>query len=204
MRKLWETLKTMSFKEAVDYIWEYYKLHIIGIIAAVVFLVSLLTTIFGKEEDTYELMIVSDIPYDVIEPFEQQINEQYFNDFRVAINNITSGGGSISELSYADVQKFWATIGASMADIIITNETIAQELVEQEGLLKIEEAIDLERLSDKNVQQYHLDMNDVYGIDTNQLAVFADYEVFQDKVVIIPINSENHAYTTEFLETLLQ
>lgn len=204
MKKLWETLKTMSFKEAIDYIWEYYKVHIIGIVLGVAFLVSILSTVFGEKEDTYEVMVVSEIPFDITEQFTNEVNEKYFDDFLVAINNITSGGGSIADLSYADVQKFWASIGANMVDIIVTNETIAAQMVEQEGILEINEVVDLSLLEENGVELYEFGTDSVYGIDTNQLDVFNDIDLFQDRVIIIPINSENHDKTKIFLETLLQ
>ncbi|QGH34003.1 hypothetical protein GI584_08190 [Gracilibacillus salitolerans] len=204
MKKLWETLKTMSFKEAVDYIWEYYKIHIIGIVLGVAFLVSILSTVFKEKEETYEVMVVSEIPYEITEQFSNEVNENYFEEFQVAVNNITSGGGSISDLSYADIQKFWANIGANMVDVIVTNEAIAEQMVEQEGILQIEEAVDMSLLEESEVELYDFGTDSVYGIDTNQLDVFDDIELFQDKVIIIPINSENHDKTTQFLETLLQ
>ncbi|MGN8647412.1 hypothetical protein ACTNEO_16145 [Gracilibacillus sp. HCP3S3_G5_1] len=204
MKKLWETLKTMSFKEAIDYIWEYYKVHIIGIVLGVAFLVSILSTVFGEKEDTYEVMVVSEIPFDITEQFTNEVNEKYFDDFLVAINNITSGGGSIADLSYADVQKFWASIGANMVDIIVTNETIAAQMVEQEGILEINEVVELSLLEENGVELYEFGTESVYGIDTNQLDVFNDIDLFQDRVIIIPINSENHDKTKIFLETLLQ
>ncbi|WP_163578952.1 hypothetical protein [Gracilibacillus saliphilus] len=204
MKKLWETLKTMSFKEAVDYIWEYYKIHIIGIVLGVAFLVSILSTIFGEKEETYEVMVVSQIPYDITEQFSNQVNEKYFDEFQVAVNNITSGGESIADLSYADIQKFWANIGANMVDIIVTNETIAEQMVEQEGILEVDEVVDESLLEQNGVELYQFGTESIYGIDTNQLDVFDDIEPFQDKVLIIPINSENHDKTTQFLETLLE
>ncbi|MFD2656969.1 hypothetical protein [Gracilibacillus thailandensis] len=204
MKKLWETLKTMSFKEAVDYIWEYYKIHIIGIVLGVAFLVSILSTIFGEKEETYEVMVVSQIPYDITEQFSNQVNEKYFDEFQVTVNNITSGGESIADLSYADIQKFWANIGANMVDIIVTNETIAEQMVEQEGILEVDEVVDESLLEQNGVELYQFGTESVYGIDTNQLDVFDDIEPFQDKVLIIPINSENHDKTTQFLETLLE
>ncbi|MGP4041421.1 hypothetical protein ACTWP4_16180 [Gracilibacillus sp. D59] len=203
MKKLWETLKTMSFKEAVDYIWEYYKLHIIGIVLGVTFLVSILTTIFEDKPETYEVMVVSQIPYEVTEQFSNQVNEKYFDDFQVSVNNLMSGGDSIKDLSYADVQKLWANIGANMVDIIVTDKTFAKQLVEREGILKIEEAIDLSLLEKKGVELYKFGTKAAYGIDTNQLDVFDDIELFQDRVLIIPINSKNQDKTTQFLETLL-
>ena len=194
----------MSFKEAVDYIWEYYKIHIIGIVLGVAFLVSILSTIFGEKEETYEVMVVSQIPYDITEQFSNQVNEKYFDEFQVAVNNITSGGESIADLSYADIQKFWANIGANMVDIIVTNETIAEQMVEQEGILEVDEVVDESLLEQNGVELYQFGTESIYGIDTNQLDVFDDIEPFQDKVLIIPINSENHDKTTQFLETLLE
>ncbi|SFL51464.1 hypothetical protein SAMN04487943_1026 [Gracilibacillus orientalis] len=204
MKKLWETLKTMSFKEAVDYIWEYYKLHIIGTVLGVAFLISILSTVFKDKEESYEVMVVSEIPYEITEQFSNQMNEKYFDDFKVTVNNITSGGGSISDMSYADIQKFWANIGANMVDIIVTNEAIAEQMVEQEGILQVEEVVDMSLIEENGVEIYDFGTENSYGMDSNQLDVFDDVELFQDKVLIVPVNSENHERTTQFLETLIE
>ncbi|GAE92009.1 hypothetical protein JCM21714_985 [Gracilibacillus boraciitolerans JCM 21714] len=204
MKQLWATLKTMSFKEAADYIWEYYKLHIIGTILGVAFLVSILTTAFSEKEELYELMVVTEIPYDVTEEFSNQLNEQYFSDFRVATDNIISNGGTLSEQSYEQVQKLVARIATGMIDAMVTDKVFAQELMEQEGLLEFNKVIDVSLLEEHGVELYQFGSENVYGISTNQLDVFNDNEAFQDRILIIPASSKNLDKTTIFLEALLE
>ncbi|SHM98090.1 hypothetical protein [Gracilibacillus kekensis] len=204
MKKLWATLKTMSFKEAVDYIWEYYKLHIFGIVFGVFILVSILTTIFEEKEELYQLMVVSEISYDVTEEFSNQINDKYFDDFQVATDNIISDGGSLSEQSYEQVQKLVARIATGMIDIMVTEEEFAAEMLGQEGLLDFNQVIDVSLLEEHNVELYKFDTEKVYGISTNQFDVFNDMEAFEDRILIIPASSENLDKTTQFLEELLE
>ncbi|WP_058306642.1 hypothetical protein [Gracilibacillus massiliensis] len=204
MKKLWATLKTMSFKEAVDYIWEYYKLHIFAIVFGVFILVSILTTVFEEKEELYQLMVVSEISYEQTDEFSTQINEQYFEDFQVATDNIISDGGSLSEQSYEQVQKLVARIATGMIDIMVTEEEFAAEMLEQEGLLDFSEVIDVSLLEEHDVELYKFDSEKVYGISTNQFDVFNDIEAFQDRILIIPASSKNLDKTTQFLEKLLE
>ncbi|UOQ85136.1 hypothetical protein [Gracilibacillus salinarum] len=204
MKKLWETLRTMSFKEAVDYIWEYYKIHIFGIVLGIAFLVSILTTIFQEEEETYELMVLSQIPYDVTDQFSQDLNEKYFDGFNIVSDNILSNGGSLSEQSPEQVQKLMARIATGMVDIMVTDETMAQEMADQDGLVNFEEVADMEALEAQGVEFYQFGKGEVLGIGTNQFDVFNDNEAFQDRILIIPASTEKKERTKQILETLLE
>src|SRR5699024_10034085 len=97
MKKLWATLKTMSFTEAADYIWEYYKIHILGIVLGGFFIGSIISTVLKEDPETYEVMVISEIPYDVIDDFSADINEQYFEEYEIMTDNIVSSGGGLGQ-----------------------------------------------------------------------------------------------------------
>jgi len=204
MKKLWATLKTMSFTEAADYIWEYYKIHILGIVLGGFFIGSIISTVLKEDPETYEVMVISEIPYDVIDDFSADINEQYFEEYEIMTDNIVSSGGGLGQQSPEQVQKFFARVAAGMIDVIVTDKVLAEELHSQEGLTKIEEMVDLSLLEDAGVETYQFGTEDVYAIDTNQLDVFNDNEFFQDRYLIFPLSSEKKDRTTSFLETLLE
>lgn len=203
MKKLWATLKTMSFKEAVDYIWEYYKLHIFGIIFGGFFVISILTTVFGEEEPTYDIMTISNISYEDVSNLSEQLNQQGFEEYRVTVDTLGPGGDSLADHSPEQVQKFFARVAAGSLDIIVTNEGIAQQLYEQEGLTDLGEVLDLDKLANAGVELYQFGSENVYAIDTSQFAVFRDYERLQGKYMLIPLSAENKEKSKVFLETLL-
>ncbi|MFC4401810.1 hypothetical protein [Gracilibacillus xinjiangensis] len=204
MKKLWETLKTMSFKEAVDYIWEYYKLHIIGIIAGLFIIISIVSSIIKGDEALYNAMVVSSIPYEEVGSFGEQMNEKHFNDFRFAVDNITHNGGELSEQSYEQVQKLIVRIAAGEVDLIITDDTFAKELIDQEGLKPIDQIIELEMLEQKGIELLDFGTGTIYGIKSTQLDVFNDRDMFEDRILIIPATSEKDEVSKEVIETLIK
>ncbi|KAB8125867.1 hypothetical protein F9U64_21465 [Gracilibacillus oryzae] len=204
MKKLWETLKTMTFKEAVDYIWEYYKLHIIGIIAGLFIIISILINVFTEDEVAYNAMVVSAIPYEEVGAFSDQMNEEHFEDFRFAVDNITHDGGKLAEQSIEQAQKFTVRIATGEVDLIITDETLARELIDQEGLKPIEQIIDVELLEQEGVELLDFGTGTVYGMRTNNLDVFQDREMFQDRILIIPSTSEKDELSKQVIETLIK
>ncbi|GAB2553776.1 hypothetical protein [Gracilibacillus alcaliphilus] len=202
MKKLVETLKTMTFKEAVDYIWEYYKLHIIGTILGVAFLWSILATVLGEKEETYQMTVVGQVSYDTAEAFSEDLNERYFDDFRVLVDNMISGDGTLADMNYAEVQKFWANMGANMVDVIVAAEPLVEQLHEQEGLMPVEEYVDLSTL-EEGAALFPEDSDQVYGISVSDIPMFEDYPEFHSLILVFPINSENHQHTPEVMEALL-
>ncbi|WP_054787106.1 MULTISPECIES: hypothetical protein [Gracilibacillus] len=201
--KLWETLKTMSFKEAVDYIWEYYKIHIIGIIAGLFILGSIISSVLKEDEVLYNMMVVAPIPYDEVNVFSDQINEAHYEDFEVAVDNIIYDGGDLSNQSYDQVQKLIAKIAAGMVDVMVTDESFALDLVEQEGLTPIEDLFDVEKLKQHGVEVVDFGSGTAYGIKSNKLDVFQDNQHYQSRVLVFPSNAEQVDLTDDFLEALL-
>ncbi|SER51769.1 hypothetical protein SAMN04487944_105152 [Gracilibacillus ureilyticus] len=204
MKKLLETLKTMSFKEAADYIWEYYKLHIIGIIVGLFVIISIISSIVKEDEELYNAMVVSSITYEEVGAFGEQMNEEHFDNFRFAVDNITHNGGELSEQSYEQVQKLIVRIATGEVDLIITDEIFAEELIDQEGLKPIEQVVDLSMLEQKNIELLDFGTGTVYGIKSNNLDVFRDREMFHDRILIIPATSKKDDLSELVLKTLIE
>ncbi|WP_066192214.1 MULTISPECIES: hypothetical protein [Gracilibacillus] len=203
MKKLWETLKTMSFKEAVDYIWEYYKLHIIGTILGVAFLWSILGTVFGEKEETFQITVLGQVPYDTAEAFSTDLNDHYLNDFRVITDSMITESGSLEDVDYAQVQKFWANMGANMIDVIIASESLADQFQGEQGLMPVDQYVDLPSLEEQEATLYRFGTEDVYGIATEDIPMFEAYPAFHDLIIMFPVNSENHERTEEVMDILM-
>lgn len=204
MKKLIETLKTMTFKEAVDYIWEYYKIHIIGGVLIIAFLVSILSNIFKDTPPQYNVMVVAPIAYEQIEVLQDGLNKDHFDDFEVAVDYIFHQGGSLGQQAPEQVQKLVARIAVGMVDIMVVEKDYGLELLEQEGLRPISEFVDIEKLEQEGVALDKFGTDQFYGIGTNHLDVFNDVEGFEDKWIVVVRNGEMMDKTPEFFETLLE
>ncbi|MFC4388803.1 hypothetical protein ACFOZ1_13460 [Gracilibacillus marinus] len=204
MKKLIETLKTMSFKEAVDYIWEYYKLHIIGIAVLIFVIVSIITNIVKEDEVYYNAMVVAPVTYDQVNELSVQINQEHFDEFTFSIDNIAYQGGGLSEQSYEQVQKFIARTATGMVDFMITDEAMALDLIEQEGLKPIEDVYTISKLESKGVELLDFGTGTIYGIRASKLDVFSGSDVFRNQIILIPATSKNDDMTKEVFDTLLK
>ncbi|WP_163538852.1 hypothetical protein [Gracilibacillus sp. YIM 98692] len=204
MKNLWATLKTMSFKEAVDYIWEYYKLHIFGIAFGLFFIISITSNILKEEKETLNFMVVGAVNYNMTEAISTEINEQYFDDFRVAVDLVQHGGGSAGSQSYAQMQKLVAKISVGEVDIMLANQDFSGDLIDQEGLTPLGQVVDEELLEQSNVEIHRLDSGEIYGIGIEQFDVLKDVENIQESILVIPATSENDERVAEFLTTLLE
>ncbi|WP_117148946.1 hypothetical protein [Paraliobacillus zengyii] len=203
MKRLIATLKTMSSRrEKIDYIWEYYKLHIIGSVSAVLFLYIMIGNIFGEEEKVVEIMVVSEASLPVIEQVEEDLSEHSFEAFTLYIEYIQHKGGKIEENAFDQMQKMSAAISVGQIDIMITDETLATQLIEEDLFLPLSEVIDLKQLNQEQYQLIDFGTNEVYGISTKNIAYFDD-ESFNDTFILIPATSSNLEYVQSVMDVLL-
>ncbi|RCW74762.1 hypothetical protein [Saliterribacillus persicus] len=200
--KLIETLKTMHFKEAVDYIWEYYKIHIMGIIFGLFVIGSILSAVLKENEPQFNVTIVGAVSYEVVEPFQTQINEEYFEEYEVAVDNISHRGGTLANQSYEQVQKLVAKMSTGMIDVFIGNEDFAKDILEQEGIVPLNTVMDESLL--EGTTTYDLDTGEVYAVNANDFDVFDDYEAFEDMILFVPATAENKDFIDTFFKDLKQ
>ncbi|ENH98368.1 hypothetical protein J416_00224 [Gracilibacillus halophilus YIM-C55.5] len=200
MKRLWQTLRTMTFTEALDYIWEYYKVHLFGIAIGLFISISIVSSVFGKDPVQYHVMVVGQVTYEQSEAFSNEINDEYFSDFEIAVDSILHDGGEWSNQSYGQVQKFTARSATGMIDLLVTDKGFANMILEQEGLRPMEDVIDVEQFSEEATHQ--LGTDDVYAVNADQFHVFRDSEALKDKVVAVMYNSEQSNLTDDVLQTL--
>lgn len=204
MKKLIETLKTMTFKEAVDYIWEYYKLHIIGSIILITFVVSILVNVFKEVPPQYNVMVAAPIPYEQVDLLRADLNANYFDDHEIVVDYIMHQGGSLGQQAPEQVQKLVARIAVGMVDAMVVEQDYGLELLEQDGLRPLNEFLDVEALEQSEVALEDFGTGEIYGIGTDHLDVFNDIAGFEDKWVVLIHNGENMDKTPEFFDTLLE
>lgn len=203
MKRLIATLRTMSSKkEKIDYIWEYYKLHIIGSVSAIIFLVVMVGNIFGEEEKIFEVMVVSEANSTVIEQVEEDLSDHRFDAFTLFFEYIQHNGGKIEENAYQQMQKMSAALSVGQIDIIITDKSLAEQLIGEDLFLPLSEVIDLNQIDQENYQLVDFETDEIYGISTKN-AAYLDDQTFNDTFILVPATSRNQEYVQEVLNVLL-
>lgn len=211
-------LKGMPFKKKVEYIWEYYKLWIIGTICLVAAITSFVTTLVNNPDhivlnavfinasilDPDETTIAADFLKDSgIEAEENQV----FLDTSMQINREAE-----DYMSSTFNQKLMAYIAAETIDAILEDElnfqyyakngmfTDLKELLPESLFLSLEESGRLCYASTEDDQEPK-----AYGIRINDSTVLEENNAFTEAPVFsVPANAPEPENAVKFLEYLLK
>ncbi len=204
-RKLRDVLAPMTFKEKVDYIWEYYKLHILGslcLLLAIGFTAYEMTgqkevyvsVVFGGQPITKEnLASIREQVNDGLIPKEQQSYKE------VLVQNIQLGNDE-TLMSIEETQRFFAQVTGGIIDVLIMEEELFQMFHEQDLFLHLNglKGFDTLHIDEADII-YEEGTSNIYGIRVSDLDLFENVEGNDGMVVAVIANSNNDEGVIEFL-----
>lgn len=144
-------LKDMTFKNKMWYIWEYYKIPIIGVIIAVSLAVSIGSAVFNNRYETALSCVILNG-----QPDSQQdlVNEYFDHGFRqymelpeeVKINvdhtmNLSFNESEMNEFTYAEMAKLSAMITSKELDVMIAKKDSIDHFGEMGGFYDFKELL---------------------------------------------------------------
>lgn len=209
-------LKPMNWKEKIGYIWEYYKLWIIGTLVIVIFSSSMISSMVKNSRPTYlyatfiNASSYGNEDFDLIADFADYADvntkkEQLSLDTTLQL----SEGEEYDEMTYNSTMKLYAQIVAKSIDVMVMGKTIIDDYAAQDAFLALDETLpsDLyEKLQDQiltanneNGTSYEC------GIDISDSVVLQRSELYADTqtpVFSIVSNSEHVENAIVFLEYL--
>ena len=148
-----EKLKAMSWKDRVWYIQAYYKVHIALVIAALLILQVVATSLYHSTFRTalYCMIINSQSQEEInLAPIQEGF-AQYLNlgkkDLVNAESNFITYGDNANELSYATMAKVSALIFSKDLDIIIGDADTIRHFASLDGYIDLEKDLSPELLS---------------------------------------------------------
>ncbi|MDA3845765.1 MAG: hypothetical protein PF505_04345, partial [Vallitaleaceae bacterium] len=184
------TYKDLSKKEKVHYIWDYYKLHIIGSVIGIVFLVGLTTTIVTNI-NTVTLIDVSVISREYEEPAALVLHDDwldllYDSDSKkkqiiIFENiNIDENLDPTSQMTYQS--KLTAKMTAKMLDIMIMEKDFFVDNSDVGILADMSALLDLKALGVPEEDWYYVN-NQVVSINVSdypaiQALTYNDTQLF--------------------------
>lgn len=199
-------LKDMPPRKKAEYIWEYYKFHILGTIAAIILLSIFIRDYRENRKPVYLDMIVinSDIAYSE----ENYIRDDYiqYAGIDTGIYNVSIDTGfSISEsgmdqMSVANSEKLMAMFAAGTMDLLLGPDSLIDEYGAMGAYMNIEGILTPElrkQLEDKGYELYYTTVyeEDDKGIpvpeDTYLAGVYLDGSEYLNDV------GDTGAYTTQ-------
>lgn len=181
-------LAPMSPKERMAYIWDYYKFHIIGTIAAIILLISFISSIGEKKEVVLNMTIIGQgvNTEGVVELQEQLTNKlvQDKADEEVSIQHLTYNKSSMDQASRAGIQKMSAEITLGAIDIMIVEKDLFEEISSQpSSLLALNDFQGIDKLITSDEK--------VYGLSTSDIKLLSPLGLDENKVLCVPSTTKN-------------
>ncbi len=166
IREQQKKLKGQSFKAKMEYFWEYYKIHTLVAICAVIFLIMLVHDVSSnKPYGFYAVAINSNASgaQDILEKEFVEYSGFDTTDYDCYIDTTQSYNLQlIDEVTIATSQKIMANMAASELDVMIADSDIFTHYANQETFLDLRKVLsdsELESLKDRlvYVDQGYLD-----------------------------------------------
>lgn len=168
-------LKKMSRKEKIEYIWDYYKIHIIATLIAIVAVSSFVYSYVTKVEYVFNLTILcNDMDENARVNLEKQITNYVVGKGEkrkraaVEVMPITDTGNS-SPMTAQYMQKFMVKLAAGEIDLVIFDRSMLETYTKQEALVKLDDIV-----NDKSVQGVSDNTKGVYAVEADNIKILRD------------------------------
>ena len=138
-------LKGMSRQKKAEYIWEYYKLHIIGALAALCIIVSIIHGQITKPDYVFTLTMLSSIvDTDKTNNLEKQLTKFIVKDGstrkQARVGTMPLDGSKITDPQITNqyMQKFIAEISVGELDVVVLNKTMFEKFAKGDMFLRLD------------------------------------------------------------------
>lgn len=203
-----ERLHNMSFKEKCDYIWGYYKLHILSTLILIAVIVSIVHSQITKLDVYCNITYIGDyISNETLEQIKSDINEIVLKDDKtktIAFDTVLGDENSI-KTNPQIVQKIGVVIAARGIDIAIVNKDFLDSNISSEMFLDLNT---LDGFSSLPLSNYELvkdnSSSSIYGIkikDIDPLNMLNSNN--SDNILVVISNSEKKDEVIALLKAIL-
>lgn len=201
-----ERLASMTFREKIDYLWEYYKIHffiIIGLIAAIIYGITSFT---GNKEPVLNVVFVGEtLDLTVIEEVEQEwteilLDEEAREETEITLQyvNITGTGSGPQDVN--ELQKFTTLLAAGAYDVIISHEEIFGLLQAQGAMTNLSNIVNLDTIDTEEHEIMYSEANEPIAIRAREMEAISPIFPVEDKFLYVPKGTTN----TEYIDSLVQ
>jgi len=177
-------LKGMSKKKKVEYIWEYYKLHIIGVLVVICIIASLVHGQITKVDYVFNLtMLGNTVDTNKMTDLETQLTKIVVSNGdkkkAATIGNMSLGGSNSSDptMSSQYMQKFVAQLSVGELDVVILDKDLFESFAKQNMFLRLDKisGLDMNSIKAEKIEVAGEDkVNAVYAINAKDIKAFKD------------------------------
>ncbi|MBU3072216.1 hypothetical protein [Clostridium estertheticum] len=174
-------LKGMSKHKKAEYIWEYYKFHIIGALTAICIIISIIHSQITKPDYVFNLTMISNIAdTNKVTNLESLLTKVVVKDGSTRKKAIvssmpidTSKNANLQTTSQY-MQKLTAEVSVGELDVIILDKTMFESFAKQDMFLRLDNIseLNLDSLKGEKIHAIGSDKkNDVYAIDAKDITL---------------------------------
>ncbi|MBS4207828.1 hypothetical protein [Bacillus sp. FJAT-50079] len=209
-KSLKEILAPMSGKERVNYIWHYYKFHMIGVIVLVVIASTTINGIINKKDVMLNIMIVGEkMDTAKIEDITEKINVELLNEkerdkYEISIQAVPFSTTNIDPQMQVGLQKMAAELAGGFIDVLLVEKSFFDEMNLEGNLLDIKELSGAQALPYQDDQIYMSEDERVTGIHASAIKLFENAIYDENVVLCIPGNTKNEANVSTFLSYMVE
>lgn len=192
----------MTKKQKREYIWDYYKLPIIGGIIIISIVVSIVNSMVNGERYAFNLTVIGgyldteksgEIGDDITKLLYQGDDRTLAG---VDYYSLMPDQNNVPQLDYNMAQKFMAKVAAKQIDVIVLPEEMYKSYLEEDFFLDLTKVSGLNLLDSKLAQNdegvfgVYLDSNDFYNIEEYEsgkyiLGIVSSTERVEEDVKVI-------------------
>ena len=203
-----EGLENKSFKEKLDYIWCYYKIHILATLVLLFFVVSFISAQIGKQDPYCNITYIGNsIDVQELVPVKNKLNTIILNNDKHSVINFDSiFTDEKSSGKLAMDQKLQVNIAAKQIDIALVNKDFFEKNFPYEMFLNLESLNGFSTLplSNHDLIKNTNDNNGTYGISVKNSSILKDIHFTDDDTILVVIsNTEHNDAVVNVLKTLL-
>ncbi|MBP5471288.1 MAG: hypothetical protein J6Y12_01310 [Lachnospiraceae bacterium] len=167
----WDKMKERPFKDKLSYFWEYYKVHTIVAVIAVIFVVAMIRSfVTSKDYAVYIAAVDSlDASGEIKDVWAGELADIIGfdkDDYEVYIDSSIQFGtdGTSAQADYVSAQKLTALLTSRSMDIMIADMTVFEQYAQNDCFVDLRDIYTEEELSGMEGLIYYTDA-----------ATFADY-----------------------------
>lgn len=190
-----EGLTNKTFIEKLDYIWTYYKLHIIGFLVLFFFVGSYISNLINKQEVYCNITYVGNsINAQEFEPIKNNLSDTLLQNRKKQVILFDTIFTDINtEAGIAMKQKLHVNIAAQQIDFAIVNKEFFEENFSSKMFMNLES---LDAFSELQISNHELlketDSNGTYGISVKKLNLLKDVHYANDDNYLVVISNTEH------------
>ena len=198
--------KDMSFNKKIEYIWDYYKIHIIAGLSIAILMGYFIYSQVTQINYIFNFTVVGNMQVEKNESFQKELTKLLVNNQnkdQTMVNVIPSNINQDPMI----IQKLMAQLTANEIDLILLNKVDFNKFVKEGMFKKLDEVKDLELSSIKyeKVKAEGSNTTGIYAISVEKNDILEAHGIdTKDKVVCIAASTKKEDKAVIVLKWLLK